>query len=222
MGTPLQSPENVAEVGGLGIVVVTAEGEASHREIVGASGRVVLTNGDGIEDEDIGVDLHEDVLNVLESVGGKQPANENLTAISELETEAFGLSLLEAANEAALKALVNLEANVDVMPALGTVVIDATTARTLAAGDLTKSIYFTSGSAITVTLPNSLSVGFQCTLTQVGTGAITLSLDSGATPLELDSYLKTAGPGAKVALEVYENSGGAAAKYSIVGQMVPA
>ena len=61
------------------------------------------------------------------------------------------------------------------------IVTDATTARTLGAADLGKTICFTSGSAITVTLPEAatedLIDGFHCQIVQAGAGAITFAVE---------------------------------------------
>jgi hypothetical protein len=51
----------------------------------------------------------------------------------------------------------------------------AGTTDTLAAADAGTDIVYTSASAVTVTLPDTLAVGFQCTLTQAGAGTVTLS-----------------------------------------------
>ena len=49
------------------------------------------------------------------------------------------------------------------------------TTDTLATGDLATDIVYTSGSATTVTIPDSLAVGFQCTITAAGAGVVTLT-----------------------------------------------
>jgi hypothetical protein len=43
------------------------------------------------------------------------------------------------------------------------------------ASDLGKIIYFTNGSPITVTFPDSLSIGFQCVISQWGLGTVTIA-----------------------------------------------
>lgn len=53
--------------------------------------------------------------------------------------------------------------------------VEAGTSRTLAAGDGGSDIFFTSGSAVTVTVPTDLAVGFQCTLSQLGAGTVTIT-----------------------------------------------
>lgn len=73
------------------------------------------------------------------------------------------------------------------------VVTDATTSRTLSAADNGKVIYFTSGSAITVTTATGLGVGFSCTLIQGGAGAITIAQGTSTTLSAYGGFLDTAG-----------------------------
>ena len=68
----------------------------------------------------------------------------------------------------------------------------AGTTYTLAASDLGKIVKFTKGSAITVTLPNNLGLGFTCTVIQYGAGQITFSTSS-STLYNRQSHTKTAG-----------------------------
>ena len=63
------------------------------------------------------------------------------------------------------------------------------TAYTLLAGDNGKVIKFTSGSAITLTLPSGLGEGFNCTVIQYGAGQITFT----GTFYNQSSHTKTAG-----------------------------
>ena len=66
------------------------------------------------------------------------------------------------------------------------------TTYTLLASDLGKIVKFTSGSAITVTLPNNLGLGFTCTVIQYGAGQITFATSS-STLYNRQSHTKTAG-----------------------------
>jgi hypothetical protein len=100
---------------------------------------------------------------------------------------------------------------------LAKIVNDATTARTLAATDTGTVIIFTGSSAITVTLPNNLSVGFNCTIIQSGTGQVTFSAAGGATFNSRQSHTKTAGQHAVTGLMVTANSGGTSANYNLSG-----
>ena len=63
------------------------------------------------------------------------------------------------------------------------------TTYTLVAGDNGKVIKFTTGSAITLTLPSGLGEGFNCTVIQYGAGQITFS----GTFYNQSSHTKTAG-----------------------------
>lgn len=66
------------------------------------------------------------------------------------------------------------------------------TAYTLVAGDNGKVLKFTNGSAITVTLPSGLGLGFNCSVIQYGAGQITFSTSS-STLYNRQSHTKTAG-----------------------------
>ena len=66
------------------------------------------------------------------------------------------------------------------------------TTYTLVAADNGKVIKFTNGSAITLTLPSGLGLGFNCTVIQYGAGQITFSA-SGTTLYNRQSHTKTAG-----------------------------
>ena len=65
------------------------------------------------------------------------------------------------------------------------------TAYTLVAGDNGKVIKFTNGSAITLTLPSGLGLGFNCSVIQYGAGQITFTA-SGSTIYNRQSHTKTA------------------------------
>lgn len=92
------------------------------------------------------------------------------------------------------------------------------TTYTLQASDTGKRLLFTNGSAITVTLPNSLPVGFVCEVKQKGAGQITFSPASGASIQNIDTHTKTEGQYAVVSLLVEENSGGSSAVYALDGR----
>lgn len=77
-------------------------------------------------------------------------------------------------------------------PANYTVTTDATTARTLAAGDCASVISFTSSSAVTVTVPTGLGGGCNALLYQAGSGQVSLT-GSGTTLRQLAGTAATAG-----------------------------
>lgn len=91
------------------------------------------------------------------------------------------------------------------------------TTYTLQASDSGKVVDIANGSAITLTLPNSLPVGFCCTVVQAGAGQITFTPASGATRRNRQSHTKTAGQWAMTTLYVRANSGGSAAEYVLGG-----
>lgn len=61
------------------------------------------------------------------------------------------------------------------------VVTDATTSRTLSATDNGKTIVFTSGSAVTVTCPQTMLASFSCDIIQQGAGTVTMQTSGSAT-----------------------------------------
>lgn len=85
----------------------------------------------------------------------------------------------------------------------------ATTARTLSYGDIGKLIRFTSGSAITVTLPQdsteNLVVGFQCVIFQDGAGQITFAKEGSDVIHSRGALVKTAGQYAAVTVVKLES-----------------
>jgi hypothetical protein len=72
------------------------------------------------------------------------------------------------------------------------VVTESTTSRTLGAGDNGVMLICTSNSAVTITVPTGLDVGFTVTIIQAGTGQITFSASS-TTINNRQSHTKTAG-----------------------------
>lgn len=80
-----------------------------------------------------------------------------------------------------------------------------------------KTITTANGSATTITLPNSLYVGFTCHIIQYGAGQVTFTPASGAARRNRQSHTKTAGQYARCTLQVIANSGGAAAEYILSG-----
>lgn len=120
--------------------------------------------------------------------------------------------------QAALDTLDNLAlVDADVLPVKATINNQTGTTYTLQSSDNAKLVTCSNGSAITVTLPNSLSIGFQCALTQLGAGQVAFSGASGATIRNRQSHTKIAGQYGTVSLFVITNSGGASAEYILLG-----
>jgi len=76
---------------------------------------------------------------------------------------------------------------------------------------------FTNASAITVTLPNSLSIGCQIAIKQYGAGKVNVSNASGATFHSPHSYSGTAAQYSTIGVSVDQNSGGTSAVWSFTG-----
>ena len=68
------------------------------------------------------------------------------------------------------------------------------TTYTLVSADMGKLIWFTSNSAITLTIPSGLPTGFNCMFMQTGSGQVTWSA-SGTTLIQRNGFTKTAGNG---------------------------
>jgi hypothetical protein len=96
--------------------------------------------------------------------------------------------------------------------------IVSTTSDTPAVTDCGKTIHFTSGSSIAVTMPNNITA-LECTITfiQEGAGQITFSAASGAAIHSFHSYTKTAGQWAVVDMILNTNAGGTSAVYTLAG-----
>lgn len=84
----------------------------------------------------------------------------------------------------------------------------ASTSYTLVAADLGKIKRFTSGSAVTVTVPNTLSTGFHCMLSQNGAGQVTVQGDGTLTLRNYGTQLKLAGQYAVASVVVVASNEG--------------
>ena len=89
------------------------------------------------------------------------------------------------------------------------------TTYTLVAGDAGRHITFTNGAGITVTVPNTLPQGFQCSWEQGDVGQITFS--GGATINNRQSHTKSGGVHALGMLSCKSNAGGTSAIVTLVG-----
>lgn len=100
---------------------------------------------------------------------------------------------------------------------LSTMTTQSGTTYTLAATDCGTTVKFTSGSAITLTTLNSLTIGCYINVLQAGAGQITVANGSGATLQSSHGYTKTFGQWAMIGLFVDANSGGTAAEFVFYG-----
>jgi len=94
------------------------------------------------------------------------------------------------------------------------------TTYTLLSADRGKAKESTNSSAVTVTLPATLSAGFSCLVMQGGTGQITFVAASGATIRQDQSLTKTYARWSQVSIRVRKNTGGNAAEYVLDGGMI--
>jgi hypothetical protein len=100
---------------------------------------------------------------------------------------------------------------------LAHVTTQAGTTYTLASTDCGTKVLFTNASAVTVTLPNSLSIGCQIALAQYGASKVSVSAASGATLNSPHSYTGTYAEYSTIGVSVDQNSGGTAAVWAFTG-----
>ena len=127
-----------------------------------------------------------DILAIVDNPGGS--AETKKITVSNLLGDAVKVS--SGAVDLGGDTLLNFDASVNEQTG---------TSYTLQASDLGKIVKLTNGSAITVTLPNNLGIGFTCTVIQYGAGQITFSTSS-STLYNRQSHTKTAGQYAVVSL----------------------
>lgn len=113
--------------------------------------------------------------------------------------------------------------------ATGTTTLDTTkgggriisgTSDTPSALDCGRTLHFTSGSGVTVTMPNDITAECTITFIQEGAGQLTFAAASGAAIHSFDSFTKTAGQWAIVDMILNANAGGASAVYTMAGRGV--
>lgn len=88
----------------------------------------------------------------------------------------------------------------EAVTALTTIVNNANTSITLANSDSGTIIRCTASSAVTITVPSTLSASFSAMVIQAGTGQVTFTAGSGATVNSFGGALKTAGQHASASL----------------------
>ncbi len=95
-------------------------------------------------------------------------------------------------------------------------VLTKTASYTATAADNRRRILFNSTGDVTLTLPNSLPVGWECLIMQIGAGAVTVVV-TGGNLRNMSAHTKTAGLWAQAYLFVYQNAG-TAPQVAISGQ----
>lgn len=80
------------------------------------------------------------------------------------------------------------------------IITESGTSRTLSDADNGKVIYCTSGSAVTISCPDGLDVGFSTTIIQAGAGKVTLAASGTATLNSYSGLLSTMGQWAAVSV----------------------
>lgn len=103
-------------------------------------------------------------------------------------------------------------------PQPATINLQSGTTYTVAASDDGKVVELSNALAITVTVENSLPVGFSCLFVQVAAGQVSFTPEAGATQRQASAYTKTRAQWSVVTMYVRANSG-AAAEYVLSGDM---
>lgn len=133
------------------------------------------------------------------------------TTLAAASLTTFGASLLALSNATAvLSAIGASPINLLFNAQTGTTYTMLTTDNALA-------VRCTNGSAITVTLPNNLPVGWNCLVEQGGAGQVAFSAASGATINNHNGQYKIVGQYATVGLYVRSNVDGVSAIYNLSG-----
>lgn len=162
--------------------------------------------------------------------GDFQAADSDLAAIAALTTTAYGRGLLTLANVAALKTSLSLvkadvglgnvdntsdaskpvsatqQAALDLKANLSDTIISVTTGRALATTDNGAVLEVNSASAVTLTVPSTMPVGFNCIVSQVGAGQVTVAAGTSATVTAYQGA-KTPGQWGEVAVRVRGTAG---------------
>lgn len=87
----------------------------------------------------------------------------------------------------------------------------------LASTDCGTRIIFTSNSAVTVTMPNSVVVGCTISLVQYGTAKVTVTAASGAVLRSSHAFTGTSAQYSKIEVSVDTNVGGVTANWTLTG-----
>ena len=109
----------------------------------------------------------------------------------------------EPVNEAILKNNVAIGCNGQQLQDFDAEVIEKIDSYTLTDGDRGKVIYVNNISAKVITIPDSLGVGFTCTVMQIGAGDVTFTASGSMNVRNRQSHTKTAGQYAAATLVVY-------------------
>jgi hypothetical protein len=96
-------------------------------------------------------------------------------------------------------------------------IVETSGASTISANDIEAILQSSDAGDVTYTLPRNLPVGFYCYIEQGGAGVITCAAGTGATLVNRQSFVKTAGQYALISLHVRANPGGQSAVWALNG-----
>lgn len=117
-----------------------------------------------------------------------------------------GLGNVDNTSDAAKPVSTATQTALDAKANITDTIVSVTTARALADSDSGKVLEVNSASAVTLTAPSTLSAGFNCIVSQVGAGQVTVAAGSGAT-VNAHGGAKTAGQWAEMAVRVRGSAG---------------
>lgn len=168
----------------------------------------LVTAGDNLADTDIPSLAISKITDLQTTLNGKVAGNDAITGATKCKVTYDAKGLVTAGDDLAAA---------DVLGVKATLNAQTGTTYEIASTDNAKLVTCSNGSAIAVTLPNDLAVGFQCSLTQLGAGQVSFSAESGGSLRNRQSHTKVAGQYGTVSLFVIANSGGSAAEWLLVG-----
>lgn len=140
-------------------------------------------------------------ISTLTSLGAT-PATDDiipLTDISDTTGSAQGTTKKVTVANLMAAAPVQTADIADFGPAFYTVVPETGTTRTLSDSDNGKVISCSNSSDVTITIPNTLTAGFNCTVVQSGSGQVSIAAGAGST---LSSYVGTTTKGRYAVLQI--------------------
>ena len=160
------------------VTVTNLMGAAPVQSVAGRTGAVTLSNTDV---SGLGTAATQDV----------GTANGNL-----VQLDSTGLPAVDGSQST------NLPAG----SLFNTIVSESTTARTLSDSDCGKVIDCSNGSAVTITIPSTVSAGFNCTVVQSGAGQVTIAAGASVNLYCYSSTKATAGQYAAINIIPYASN----------------
>lgn len=119
-----------------------------------------------------------------------------------------GLGSVDNTSDASKPVSTPQQTALDLKANIADAIVSVTASRDLAASDNGKVLEVNSASAVTLTVPSTLAAAFNCIVSQIGAGQVTIAAGSGAT-LNAFGGAKTAGQWADLSVRVRGSAGAA-------------